>query len=486
MKQEVPTSKTEAGKNSLEYIYTPTAFEFIDDWDHEVMILGGAMNTGKGAASAMKMFKYIFEKAPLVNGYRTCTFLGVRHDYSAFRETTLTEIYKWFPSGTVFPPKGKVNSQTTEIRIKVPQVGGAYGIDAKIIMISMKNFNADDVRSYNVTGLQWSELQECEEEELFGTLLDRTGRYPYRDMPKLFFGDINYPDDTHWLYRRFVEEKEHTTNKLNWKLYRQPPIIMLDKNGEYVENPDAEIPSHTRNYDYWWSIVHRATDGEIRRTVIGDFAIVPRGKPVYPAFNEKMIVRTKPIEGRTLLFGIDPGNRNNLAVVMGQLDLKGKLRILGSLSPQHHMDFGTFADEILKPYVMSELYPYLCPEGGKIKTFGWRDPTDAEDKHTNKNTGDMIRELTGINTVKCSTNNVASRVLATSSRIRADLLEIDERARTLVKAMLGGYYIDKKTSKPDKGTYSHVGNALEYLCYGIVSHMGEFDRPESPHETLYS
>ena len=461
--------------DSVEFIYTPTTFKFINDWDHPFILLAGAMNTGKGAASAVKLFKYIFERAPIVRGYRTCTFFGVRSDYSGFRESTLNEIYKWFPPNTVFPPKNKLSSQTTEVRVQVPKTNTTLGIDAKIIFVSLKNFNENDLLSYNVTGMQWSEMQESEEEQVFNTIFDRTGRFPNRDMPKLFFGDINYPDDMHWLYHRFVEDREHTEKVLRYKMYRIPPIIDLNEKGEYVENPKAEIPSHKRNYDYWWSIVNRGNDGEIRRKVIGDFAIVPKGKPVYPAFDDKMIVKKKPILGRRLLFGIDPGNRNHLAVVFGQLDLKGKLRILGALSPESHMDLVTFTEDVLKPYIMSEIYPYLCPDGGKIDTFGWRDPSDPQDRHSNKDTGDIIKELTGINTVKSSTNSIALRTMAVTSRIRRDMLEINESCRVLIKAMKGGYYIDKN-GKPDKGRYSHVGNALEYLCYGIDNHMGDFNK----------
>ena len=400
--------------------------------------------------------------------------MGVRSDYSGFRESTLEEIYKWFPPNTVFPPRNKLSTQTTEVKVQVPKTTTSFGIDAKIIFVSLKNFKKTDLLSYNVTGMQWSEMQESEEEDIFTTMFDRTGRAPIRDMPKLFFGDINYPDDMHWIYKRFVEDKHHTENVMKYKMHRIPPIIDINAKGEYVENPVAEIPSHKKNYDYWWSIVHRGNHGEIRQKVIGDFAIVPKGTPVFPAFDDKMIVKKKPIFGKRLLFGIDPGNRSHLAVVFGQLDLKGKLRILGAMSPDHHMDLVTFTEEMLKPYIMSEIYPYLCPDGGKIDTFGWRDPSDPEDRNSNKDTGDIIKELTGINTVKCSTNNISMRTLAVTSRIRRGLIDVNEDCKILVKAMKGGYYIDK-SGKPDKGRYSHIANALEYLCYGIDNHLGDFD-----------
>ena len=465
----------DSDNESPEYIYTPTAFNFINDWESRMSLIGGPMNTGKGAASAFKLFTYIFKKAPVVKGNRTCTFFAVRHDYRALRETIIAEIYKWFPPGTVFPREGKLTSQTNTIRIQLPKTETSYGVDAKIILISLKNFNLTDVLSYNVTGMQWSELQEEEDPDVFETLFDRTGRGPYRDMPKLFFGDFNYTDDTHWIYKRFVTERDNTVDNLNWKLHRIPAVIDLNEQGEYFENPEAEIPSHKRNYDYWWDIVHRGGDGNIRRKVIGDFAIVPRGTPVYPSFKDSMIVSDKkPIEGRTLLFGVDPGNRNNLAIVIGQVDLHGKLRVLAALSPEAHMDFQSFSEDILMPYVMSEIYPYMCPDGGKITTYGWRDPSDAEDKETNKNTGDVIKEVTGINTVKCTTNDVSLRVNALTSLIRNDRLEINQSADVLVRAMKGGYYIDNN-GKPDKGRYSHIGNALEYLAYGMQNHSGSYD-----------
>ena len=475
MKPPLQVSDDLQESENPKYIYTPTAWGFIEDWESELCILGGPMNLGKGAASAMKLFQYIFYRAPVLKGYRTSTFFGIRHSYDAFKESTLEEIYKWFPPGCVFPPKRKISSHTTEVKIQVPKTKDAPGIDAKIILISMNNFNMSDVLSYNITGLQWSELQENEEEQLLTNMMDRTGRYPYRDMPQMAFGDINYTDDTHWIYDRFINKKDHTENVLKWKMHRIPSVIDLNDEGVYVENPEAELPSHKRNYKYWWNIVNRGNEGEIRIKVIGDFALMAKGTPVYPTFKDHMIVKKKPMQGRTLLFGIDPGNKHHLAIVFGQLDAMGKLIILGAMSPAHHMDLRSFLEDMFMPFIMTEIYPEMCPEGGdcKIKTFGWRDPTDPEDRQSNKDTGDIIREMTGVNTEKCSTNAVNLRTDAVTSRIRRDLLEIDERAGVLIKAMKGGYHIDKK-GLPDKGRYSHVGNALEYLCYGIDNHMGAF------------
>lgn len=460
------------------YFYTKTAMEFINDWDHPVCILGGPMNLGKGAATIMKLFMYSFFKAPLVNGYRTSTFLAGRSDYAAFRETALPEIHKWFPPGSVTPAPGKESKMTTEININVPRTDTSEGVSCKIILISLKNFNPTDVESYNVTGMFWMETQEIDLFDTFRTIFNRTGRSPYRGMPKMFFGDINYPDELHWLYDRFVVDKDNTENKLQWKLHRIPPVIMLDDNGKYVENPDAEMPDNKRDYSYWWGIVHEGDEGYTRKKVIGDFAVIGKGKPVYPNFKDSMVVKTKPILGKALLFGVDPGNRANLAIVIGQLDLRGKLRILGCISPKAHMDFVTMTQELLMPYIMTEIYPYLCPDGtGTIKTYGWRDPSDAEDKHTNKNTGDMIKEYTGINTVKCGTNDINLRTSALQKRIRNDLIEIDESADDIIKGFKGGYYIDTN-GKPDKGHYSHVMNALEYLCYGIDNHQGSIGEDE--------
>lgn len=445
------------------FITTKTVTEYINCWDKRAVLLGGPMNTGKTAATAMKTFIYCYNRAPVIDDFRTSEFLVARHDYGAIEETILKELMKWFPKGEFTVKKQPLSAQAYREPSKKNGVM-QYGVNAKFIPVSMKNIQDYDLRSYNVTGLITIETQEMVIKTLLD-LYDRTGRMPFQYMPKLWFGDINFPDDMHWLYKQFILNKDQA-ELLEWSLLRQPPIFFKTENG-YEPNPDAEIPTEKEEPDlsYWLDIINRNDEAEIKQKVEGDFAMIPKGTPVYEKqWKDSYIEAVEPIKGGTLLFSLDPGLIFGLLV--SQVANDGTLLVLAELAPDANSVITKAIQEELWPIINSEILPGIVEPGGKVKTYGWRDQSDKMDSHTGMDTGELLFNEFSINTIKCGTKYPEHLLSVSRSVMGEGKAKIHPRCVKLIAALRGKWCIGED-GKPDKGSFSHLGNAFCYNCWGI-------------------
>ena len=176
----------------------------------------------------------------------------------------------------------------------------------------------------------------------------------------------------------------------------------------------------------------------------------------------------------TLIGGYDPG-MGGTAVILGQEDNDGRLRVLGEIIG-NGIGAARFMKERVGPY-LGRRFPDMPDNGFLI---------EADPASTNRSAND---ETTIVQTVKkhfpvtSETNNRlplrlnAIDYFMTRMVYGMPAILIDEQAcPTLVRALKGGwrYKIDRNASssaadyikdpRPEKNPFSHPGDAFGYLC----------------------
>jgi hypothetical protein len=291
----------------------------------------------------------------------------------------------------------------------------------------------------------------------------RVGRYPppVLGVQPTFFGvimDTNPPDSDHWWYRLFEEGIAS-----NHKFFKQPSG--LSPLAENIEN----LP---RNY--YTNMISGKTKDWIDVYIHGQYGFIADGKPVWPEYNDQIHSFDgyfKPDHTRTLQVGIDFGLTP--AAVIGQITLSGGFVIFDELVTFNMgaMSFGKLLHEKLnttyKDFEHIEVYA---------------DPAGMGRAQTDEQTPFQILDKQGIVAFPTHTNDfTVRREVVADYLMRLDFtgkpaFMVTQGAPTVRKALAGGYKYkrmqvsgdERFMDTPDKGKFSHCGDALQYLVLGAV------------------
>ena len=137
--------------------------------------------------------------------------------------------------------------------------GKKYNSYAKVIVeiyfIAMdRPQSARKLKSLELTGAWINEVCEVPEEVL-KMLTGRVGRYPSKRNGGFNWSgiimDTNSCDVDNWYYK-LAEEKKPA----DYKFFNQPPALLENADGKYIENPEAEnIENHTLGFKYYFNML---------------------------------------------------------------------------------------------------------------------------------------------------------------------------------------------------------------------------------------
>ena len=190
------------------------------------------------------------------------------------------------------------------------------------------------------------------------------------------------------------------------------------------------------------------------------------GKPVYSEFTDSFHVTewAVPMPGYEIRIGLDFGLTP--AAVFVQQDVHGRWRAIDELVA-YDMGITRFGEQ-LNAKIQADYAGY------KFKVYG--DPAGDQRAQTDERTPFMILRANGINAVPARTNDFNLRREAVAVPLMRIIdgkpgLAIHPRCRQLRKGMAGKYCYrrvqiigdDRYHDKPDKGPYSHVCEALQYV-----------------------
>ena len=414
----------------------------------------GPFGSGKSVGCCVEIMRRISEQQPQADGKRRSRWVVVRNSYRELQDTTIQTFHDWFPE--------ELGEWRKADMMQTINVGD---IEAEILFRSLDK--PQDIRkllSLEITGAWINEAREIPY-AIVKAVIGRLGRYPARrDGGPTWTGlimDTNPPDTDHWWYRKFEEERPD-----DWEIFHQPSGLSMD--AENVENlPERYYERMMAGADPAWIDVY----------VHGKYGFVQDGKPIYPEYNDHIHTLEeeppilKPMPGRPgqILVGVDYGLTP--AAVIGQQAADGQLIIHDELVTE---DMGAVRfGELLAAKLRQEWPGY--------ELSGWDDPAGEQRVQTDEATPNRIMRDKGVPLTPAYTNDFTIRREAVAGMLTRltmsgqPSLVISPKCRVLRKAMAGQYRYrrlqvtgqDKYADKPDKNEFSHVAEALQYLCVGI-------------------
>jgi len=436
------------------YIMSPTAAAFHAD-NHFVRALMGPIGSGKSVACCVEMWLKSIAQEPDKNGIRKTRWLVARNTYRELIDTTIQTFFDWFPI-----EMGLFKKMDMKFIANVPLPDHTT---AHIEFFFRAMDKPDDVKkllSLELTGGFLNEAREIPK-QILDMLIGRLGRYPRKINGKggpTWHGlimDTNPPDSDHWWYKLFEVDQPKS-----YKLFKQPSGTSAQ-----AENR-SNLPAN------YYTNMQDGKDKEwINVYVHGQYGFVQDGKPVFPEYKDDahstgddLIVPENALIYVGIDFGLTP------AAVFGYQTAAHRWIIFDELVTE---DMGAKNFGLLLHTKMKKDYPYHT-----FEIYG--DPSGDIRAQTDEITPFQILAAQNIMAVPTYTNDpIIRREAVAATLTRTDFsgnfgFLIGPKAPMCRKALAGGYKYKRMAvsgqatfhDKPNKGRYSHVAEALEYLMVG--------------------
>jgi hypothetical protein len=424
-------------------------------------LIAGPVGSGKTYGLCIELLRRAMEQEAATDGKRYTRFAIVRETLAQLKSTVLKDFLDITKGAAEFLVS------KSEIHIKNDV------LDCEIMLVPLAD-PEDQKRllSSQLTGAWFSEVIEIDV-ELVGPVAGRCGRYPNgaKGAPTWagMIADTNFPVEGSpwWKFMEFPSPE--------WAVFKQPSgladnaenLQWLNQTSETLKLPEDHPDRIARGRQFYARLVNTSTKAWADRYVRAVYSPDPSGTAVYASsFRRGFHVRgeLEPAPGGLLLVGQDFG-RNPWSLI-GQLDPRGRLLILEEVAG---VDLGLdlHLRQNLRPAIMSPRYL-----GRPIVVVG--DPAGrAKSSIFELNEYDWLTN-NGFASMPAPTNDLDPRIQAvekflTGQRDGGGEILIDEsRCPTLVYGLAGGYRFSKTKAgeakpKPDKGDYSHVNDALQYI-----------------------
>jgi hypothetical protein len=442
----------------------------------------GPIGSGKSVACCMEIMLRACQQAPDPDGRRRTRFAIIRNTFPELRTTTIKTWHAWFPREV----GGWRDSGPPCHTIKMERDDGTV-VELEVLFIALDT--PDDVRkllSLELTGAWINEAREVPKAILDG-LTGRVGRFPDRKNGgpgptwRGVLMDTNPPDVDHWWYRAAEERNEEALSTLQAELVGMGVIEEGQPVVEYFNQPPGDGPDaeNLENLPAGYYQLAKVDKGEdwISVYVRGKYGFVNEGKPVFPEWIDALHaskVPLAPVRGVPIWIGVDFGLTP--AALIAQRTVTGRWLILDELVSE---DMGAKKfGELLGAKIRRDYPEWLEAEGAGVE--GWGDPAgDARSQADDEVTPfSMLRASSGLDIRPAPSNDIVLRLEAVRAALTKlsdgkPVLLVSPKARVFRKGMAGAYRYkrlarssDTFADKPEKGSYSHVCDAGQYLFLG--------------------
>ncbi len=453
---------------AINYTAPPTCAAFMKS-DSFGRLLAGPVGSGKTTACLFELFRRAAEQQKAPDGFRYTRMAIVRTTLKQLKDTVLKDITTWLEGIAEY----KVSEQTIHI-----QVGD---IRSEWLLIPLDS--PEDQRRLLSMQLTMAWLSEAIEMDvgLIPALSGRCGRYPAANLGgATFFGliaDTNMPSEgSDW--HKIME----TNTPSDWQIFIQPGGLTEDaENLEWLtQTPETlklPIKSQVRQAQgrlYYERLARGHGEDWVKRYVHALYGDDPSGTAVFrDSFKSgfHVIDEVIPVSGHPIIIGQDFG-RDPWSIIC-QLDHRGRLLVLDEVE-------GT--DIGLEAHVQQNLKPRLANLryfGRPVAVVG--DPSGISKSSIYEETTFDVLKRMGFMCFPAPTNDIDPRLRAIeafllSARDGGPAIVIDRgRCPTIIRGLSGGYRYGKtrsgiKKPTPDKNSFSHSMDALQYAC--LAAHGG--------------
>lgn len=468
--------------------YNPsrTAVEFHNS-DHFVRGVIAGVGTGKSVMMIQELLRRGFNQDPGADGVRRTRMGLVRSTYPNLRLTTIKTFSEWVPP--LLAPVKQTAPMASRFTGGLPD---GTRFDMEFVFIALENVqDVQKLKSMEFTMIFINEAREVAF-EVFDTCKERVGRFPPYDERTntggcTFSGvifDSNPPGEDHWIAKLDRNPTESS------KIFHQPaPFIeKVNEKGEieYIDNPDAEnleylnqkpppegvVYTREQRRAFGYAYYRRQLDGKpkhyIDTEIMGKYGSNFDGRPVYQEYWAEEMVCEYPLEakyGYPVILGIDTTGLNP-AVAFGQLEM-------GVLQIKHEL---LALDMPFVPFVRDVLKPFLAQHYSGCQVVAYTDPANPRDSNRGETPVQVLRQY-GIQAQNAPTNKFKARLDSVISFLqRRGGLLIDKRCEKIINGFRGGYHYrplkisgvgQTFSSEPVKNEFSHLHDAVQYLCNGI-------------------
>lgn len=408
--------------------------------------LVGPFGSGKSVGCVIELISRALAQKPGPDGIRRSRWIVVRNTYRQLSDSTVKTFLDWLPP--IHFGDYRQSDQSYTIR----------AFENCVIEVIFRALDRPDhvgnLLSLEVTGGWVNEAREVPW-AIIEALQGRVGRYPaVRDGGATWWGvfmDTNPADTDSKLYKYFVEA-EHDPKSV--ALFMQPSG--LGNQAENLEN----LPG---GRDYYKKMALGKDREFVRVYCEGQWGFVIDGRAVFLEYNDTAhcVSDIKPVAYAPIYRGWDFGLTP--ACTFLQLLPTGQLIVFDELLSES-MGVDQFSDEVLTH--SSVHYP-----DWEFIDIG--DPAGVQRSQTDEKTCFQILQSKGI-MIEPGLQSVAIR-LESVRRPLTRLVQgkpgfaLHPRCKTLRKGFMGGYQYrrlqtsaEKFTAVPDKNSYSHIHDSLQY------------------------
>lgn len=406
-------------------------------------------NSGKSVACVVELLRRASMTPPGPDGIRRSRGAIIRNTLSQLRSTCLVTIEDWLRPIVHY----KVSDQTIYV--------SAGDIRAEWLLLPLDTpQNVQRLLSLELTYAWCSEVRELPL-EIVQAVFSRCGRYPSRSNVEDYWYGVwaetnSFSEDSE--YYDFLEVERPG----NVNYFVQPGG--MEPLAENVEN----LPQR-----YYTDMLEANTEAWCDQYVHNKIGPSLSGQAVFASLFNYDFHTAEELqyeEGRPIIIGMDTGR--NPAAVLGQMDVKGRLLVLGSAYAEN-MGMEKFVTTILKPWLI-ENFPmgrFVCvvdPAGTKRSEIGEESVIKA-------------LQRMGFLAAPAMTNAIDPRLRAVERQLNLQIdgrgaILIDRRHNAmLIRAISHDYRYKRKkegdlNETPEKGhPESDLADALQYLCLGADS-----------------
>jgi len=459
--------------SSIDYTAPKVCAEFMLS-EKFIRLIAGPVGSGKTTACIMELFRRAAAQAPAPDGYRYTRFAILRQTLSQLKMTILKDVLQWLRVAAVW----RVSENTIYVELG--------DIRSEWVLLPLED--PEDQRRLLSSQLTGAWISECIEidSDLVDAIAGRCGRYPGANLGgATWMGlimDTNFPEEGGRWHELMEDPPE------DWQIFKQPGglteeaenLQWLTQTTETLKLPENDPARIAAGRKYYERLARGTSQAWIKRYVHAEYGIDPSGTAVFAetfkqtSFNGgswHVADSLDPVHGHTLIVGQDFGR--DPCALLGQVDHHGRLLILEEVICLK-MGLELAVNTKLRPVLSDSRYVSL-----PSAIVG--DPAGIAKGNIHEETSFDFLKRAGFNAFPAPTNDIDPRIRAVESwllgsRMAGPAIIIDKsRCPMLVQALRSGYRFEnvKKSGElkpsPMKNKYSHIADALQYLCLAASS-----------------